>query len=69
MKAELISALAIAITGFVTGVIAAIGLCMRQTHMKHLKCCNVVEVDMASTPKDSLEVERAVDLKEISISK
>lgn len=52
MKPELISALAIAISGLITAM--CVGL--RQLHMKHLKCCNAIEVDMASTPdKKSLD--------------
>lgn len=45
MKPEMISALAIAISGLITAV--CVGL--RQLHMKRLKCCNVVEVDMSSS--------------------
>lgn len=63
MKPELISALSIAITGFITGLITAIGLCIRQSHIKHLKCCNIVDVDIQNTPKESM------DLQEISVKK
>ena len=58
MAPEVISALVLAIGGLVTGIITAIGICMRQTHMRHLKCCNAIEVDLASSKENSLDIEK-----------
>lgn len=55
MSPEVITSLVLAISGLITAL--CIGL--RQLHMKHLKCCNAIELDMASSattdPKKSLD--------------
>lgn len=63
LEPETITALSIAISGLITGLLTAIGLCLRQSHIKHLKCCNIVDVDIANTPnKTSLDLEKGENI-------
>lgn len=56
MTPEMISALAIAISGLLTAL--CVGL--RQLHMKHLKIKDCLEVDMASSVSDKKSFDNSI---------